>query len=119
MKRHITTIISTPCLIVCAGIVMLWASSYWGSNGIRLRMLDLVMLFLTVIIMIVPLFWLHEQIEIRRFQRRAIRGRCTNCGYDLCRTHWSKGCPECGTPNRIAPKSIGLLGVRRRTRHVR
>jgi hypothetical protein len=45
---------------------------------------------------VLPASWLARRLVARRSARRAARGRCPRCGYDL-RTPTDR-CPECGTP---------------------
>ena len=74
------------------------------NRGFDRRMvLNISVLFPLIVTSLLPALWLFRQFHFHRRRRRASRGECARCGYDL--RHSPDRCPECGTPTPKMPAS--------------
>ena len=74
-----------------AGFAVRYRDEAAGPTGMVFRVLVVPHWFLLVVTAVAPAYWLAVT---RRHRRRAVRGQCAGCGYDLRAS--SERCPECG-----------------------
>jgi hypothetical protein len=105
--RNVFRAMAIVSLIVEVYLVARWVGSYWSGKypgeivaqgtyaGTPIDVLYGPYWCPATILLPLPVLWIWLETHSWRYERRAMRGQCWNCGYDLCGSAKPK-CPECG-----------------------